>query len=96
MLTIGLSLLFLAVFYYVIDVKGYSKWAFFFVVIGLNSITIYMANRMINFAYTSEFLLTGVMNIAGDYSRVVLLGGILALEWYLLYFLYKKKIFLRV
>ena len=29
-------------FYYVIDVLGYKKWAFYFKVIGMNSILIYI------------------------------------------------------
>ena len=36
----GWSLLLLALFYAVIDVLGYRKWAFFFIVIGMNAITI--------------------------------------------------------
>jgi predicted acyltransferase len=39
----GVSFIFLAVFYYVIDVFGYKSWAFFFKVIGVNSILIYIS-----------------------------------------------------
>lgn len=95
-LTIGLSLILMSLFYFIVDVKGYSKWAFPFVLIGLNPITIYMAYSMVNFKYTSEYLLTGVMSIAGDFSNVILTVGVLGLEFLLLYFLYKRKIFLRV
>src|SRR5262249_1157066 len=45
----GWSLLLLAAFYWLIDVKGWTKWTFFFVVIGLNPITIYIADRIIDF-----------------------------------------------
>ena len=95
-LTIGLSLVFMAVFYFVIDVKGKSWWAFPFVIIGLNSITIYMLHRMVNFQYTAEFLLKGVLDITGDYSTIVLNFGIILLEWLLLLYLFKKRIFLKV
>jgi predicted acyltransferase len=95
-LTIGLSLIFMSVFYFIIDVQGYSKWSFPFVLIGLNPITIYMAHRMVNFEYSSEFLLNGLMNISGDFFGVILSLGVLALEFLLLYFLYKRRIFLRV
>lgn len=95
-LTIGLSLVFLSAFYFIIDVKGLSKWAFPFVVIGLNSITIYMGYHIIDFYKTSAYLLHGVMNLVGDYARVVQIIGVLALEIAVLYFLFKRKIFLRV
>ena len=96
LLTIGLSLIFMAVFYFIIDVKAYTKWSFPFILIGLNPITIYMAHRMVDFKYTSEYILTGIMGISGDFSMVILTLGVLGLQLLLLYFLYKRKIFLRV
>ena len=45
----GWSLLLLALFYTIIDVIGLRAWAFFFVVIGVNAITIYVAARIIPF-----------------------------------------------
>jgi len=95
-LTIGLSLLFVSGFYYVIDIKGFSKWSFPFLLIGLNPITIYMAHRMVDFRYTANFLLAGTMQIFESYAEVILVLGILGLEILLLYFLYKRKIFLKV
>jgi predicted acyltransferase len=93
---ISLSLIFLAGFYLVIDAWKIRFWTFPFVVIGLNSITAYMAERMIDFEYTSEFLLTGVMKLSGDFSGLVLATGVILLQWLLLFFLYKWKIFLKV
>lgn len=96
LLTVGLSLILLAVFYFIIDVKGKSAWSFVFVLIGLNSITIYMAHHIIDFKFTSEYLLHGVMSISGEFGDVFKYAGELTLEILLLYYLYKKKIFLRV
>ncbi len=92
----GISFLLLALFYLVIDVWKWRKWSFFFRIIGLNSITIYMGVRLIDFYHTSGFLLGGLASHAGDYGRVITIGGVIILEWLFLYFLYKKKIFLRV
>lgn len=44
----GLSLLLLSLFYYIIDILGYQQWAFFFRVIGMNSILIYMSSVFID------------------------------------------------
>ncbi|MHC4489661.1 MAG: hypothetical protein ACYSW7_10880 [Planctomycetota bacterium] len=47
--TAGLSLLLLALFYWLIDVRGYKKWAFFFIVIGANPITIFVLQSIVDF-----------------------------------------------
>jgi len=58
----GWSLIFLSVFYLVIDVAGYRKWAFPFVLIGVNSILIYLASEgMVDFQHNANFLLGGII-----------------------------------
>ena len=52
----GISMILMALFYYIIDIKGHRKWAFFFKVIGVNSIFIYMAPHFINFKFTTNAL----------------------------------------
>jgi len=93
----GWSLLLLSVFYTIIDVLGFKKWAFIYVVVGMNSIMIYLACRMINFGFTSRFLFGGIAKFVDEpFGPVLLAAGVLLLEWLFLYFLYRKKIFLRV
>jgi predicted acyltransferase len=92
----GLSAILLALFYLVIDVWKVRKWSFALRVIGLNSITIYLGSRMIDFDYTSKFWFGGLARLAGDAGVLVLLAGTIAVEWLVLYFLYKKNVFLRV
>ena len=59
----------------------------------MNSITIYLAVGIINFDELSK-LFTGWLALSvGDW--VIFLGAIVA-EWLFLYYLYLKKIFLRV
>lgn len=92
----GWSLLLLAVFYLVIDVWRFQSWAFFFVVIGSNSILIYMTQKMVDFQHTSEFLFGGVLGHTGNLQPLLSAIAYLAVEWALLYLLYRKRIFLRV
>ena len=93
----GLSMLLFAVFYLIIDVWNFRKWAFFFVVIGMNPITIYLARRMINFKWATEFFFGGFVEVLPEIWTPVINGiGITAVGWVFLYFLYKKKIFLKV
>jgi predicted acyltransferase len=93
----GISMILMAIFYYVIDVLGYKKWAFFFKVIGMNSILIYMSVVFINWSNTTSSLFQWLGQIVGEpYDVVVLLFCSLAVQWIFLYFLYKKELFLRV
>jgi predicted acyltransferase len=95
--TTGYSLLMLAVFYYIIDVKGYKRWTFFFRVIGMNSILIYISPIFINWDYTANGFFKWLAQLTGPtYGSVVLALCAIGIEWLFLYFLYKKKAFLRV
>ena len=93
----GLSLLLFSLFYLIIDVWNLRKWAFFFVVIGMNPITIYLANRIINFEDASKFLFGGVVELFPQTWAPFLSGlAYTAVGWIFLYILYRKKIFLKV
>ena len=96
LLTSGISLMLLSLFYFIMDVKGRRKGTFFFRVIGLNSITIYLGGRIIDFYYTSGFLLGWLAKPAGEWGQVIIILGMITVEWLFLYYLYKNKIFLRV
>jgi len=92
----GWSLLLVALFYWVIDVKGYRHWAFFFVVIGMNAITIYLLADVVNFDHLAGLLVQGIANHAGALKPVVLPIGIVGVEWLLLWFLYGHRIFFKL
>ncbi|MCF6356958.1 MAG: DUF5009 domain-containing protein [Draconibacterium sp.] len=96
MLTAGIGFLLIATFYYIIDVRKWDAWIFFFKVIGMNSITIYIGGRIIDFWHASGFLLGWLANPAGNFGDVIITVGVITLEWFFLYYLYKNKIFLRV
>ncbi|WP_426292122.1 acyltransferase family protein [Dyadobacter endophyticus] len=97
MLTSGMAFAMLALFYWIIDVKGYQKWAFFFRVIGLNSLVIYLAVRFVDFNESSRLLFAGIYKHAPENWHEVYnaLGGFV-LVWLFLYFLYRQKIFVKV
>ncbi|WP_419189446.1 acyltransferase family protein [Stieleria marina] len=92
----GWSLLLLSLFYAVVDVLAFHRLAFFWVVIGMNAITIYVGQRIVNFHDIAQFFFGGLANLAGESSGLVLLIGILAIKWLLLFFMYRHRIFLRV
>ena len=92
----GWSLLLLALFYWIIDVRGYQRWSFYFKVIGMNSITIYMVNRFFNFGVITKIFLHGLLPVFGHYRPIVWECSVIFTMWLFLYFLYRQKIFLRV
>jgi predicted acyltransferase len=97
LLTSGLGFLILALFYWVIDVKGYKKWTFFFKVIGMNSLTVYYAYHFVDFSKMSQMLIGGLYApLSEEWQPVIQALGALALVWLFLYFLYKKGIFIKI
>lgn len=93
----GYSLLLLSLFYYIIDIKGYKKWSFFFRVIGMNSILIYMSGHFIDWGYTTNALFKWLGQLFSEPVReIIMTACFVFVEWLFLYFMYKKKVFLRV
>jgi predicted acyltransferase len=93
----GWSLMLLSIFYFIIDVMGFKKWAFFFVVIGMNSILIYMSDQFINWRYSTEGIFQWLFQWVGEpVNALVFVLCYLAVKWVFLYFLYRKNVFLRV
>ncbi len=93
----GISLILLGLFYYVIDVLEYRKWAFFLRVIGMNSILIYISGHFINWAFTTNAFFQWLGQLLGKpFMAVALAICLVAVKWMFLYFMYRKKVFLRV
>jgi predicted acyltransferase len=92
----GCSLLLLALFYYLIDVRGWTKWSFPFVVIGSNAILIYILPLFVDFGGISRNLLGGALAGHKAYEGLGLAIGTMLIVWLFLYLLYRQKIFLRV
>ncbi len=97
LLTAGMATLFLAAFYGIIDVLRYRRWTFFFEVIGMNSITVYLLYRFIDFEKSAKMLFGGLyLQADAAWQSVFNALGALALIWGVLYFLYKKRIFIKI
>ncbi len=92
----GWSLLLLGLFYLLIDYKGYKKWAFPFVVVGKNAITIYVIQMLFDFGIIVDIFVHGFIKYFGVFKETFFFVCLVAVKWLFLYFLYKKKIFLKV
>ncbi len=97
LVTAGYSILLLTLFYGVVDVLRSLTWAKFFAVIGTNSIIVYLGSSIINWKYISQSFFGGIIKVAPQgWHDLVLFGGMLLLQWLVLYWLYCRKIFIKV
>ena len=91
------SFLMLALFYWIVDVKEWRRWTFYFRIIGMNSIAIYVLMMVGVLGLFTNFLFGGLGRWIGEpWSGAVMSVARLAVGWLILYFFYKKDIFLRV
>lgn len=91
------SLACFALFYYVIDVKGHRKWCFPLKVIGMNSITIYLLQKVVSIPFTNLFFFGGIAGLFSEpVGKVILAVGYVLICWLILYVFYRKDIFLKV
>lgn len=93
--TCGYSAILLSVFYLVMDVWQFRKWAKPLIWVGMNSIAIYLAANMVNFPRLARRLVGGAA-FFGSYGPVAIALGALGLELSLAWFLYRRKVFLRI
>jgi predicted acyltransferase len=85
-----------ALFYFIIDVKGIRKWSFWLKVIGMNSIAIYMAGHFINFEAIVNKLIFGLEQFTHAYYPFILSVGGMVLIYIIMYWMYKKGTFIKV
>lgn len=98
----GWCLLGLATCYYWIDILGHKRYLKFFTIVGMNSIFIYLFFEIVGHRWFNEYVGTIVNGVLHFTEMPALLIMIIAsvcifiLEWSLCYWLYRKKIFIRV
>jgi predicted acyltransferase len=97
----GWSLLFLAAFSWLIDLRGRTRWATPFMWIGSNALLIYLVSHLVDFRKVSAFFVGGPVATALDSFWPGLAGLALALTSIALCtalcgWLYVRKIFVRL
>lgn len=86
----------LAMFYLVVDIWGFRKWTFFFVVIGSNSIAVYMAAHLFDFRHIGNVFVGGLEKWVGPWNNVIQTLAAFIVIWLILFWMYRKKSFIRV
>jgi predicted acyltransferase len=97
LVTCGITTLLLASFYLIIDVWGYSKWAFFFTVFGVNSIAIYMMAHLFDFSLIGNILVGGLSSLfAPNVQDFIQAIAAMLVMWLIVYWMYRKKTFIKI
>lgn len=96
----GCVLLILSGFYALMEWKGWQRWAFPLMVVGMNSIAIYVMS------WTMEGFFLGAVNrhignaifgLLGPAFEATVRGAfVMAIFWIILHWMYRRKIFLRI
>jgi predicted acyltransferase len=97
----GWCLVTLALFYWFVDIQKNQQWTKMFVIVGMNSIFIYLFAGVLG-GWLSDFVhifndgFLGVLGLSPEALAVTNAIFALAIMWYLCYFLYRKKIFFKI
>ncbi|MFD0797250.1 acyltransferase family protein [Maribacter chungangensis] len=96
----GWSLIALALCYWLIDIKKYQKGVLYFAVVGMNPLFIYLFAHVGGADLIKKIVLpfsNALFGWTGELSAQIILSCIvLFLLWYICYWMYKKKIFIRI
>jgi predicted acyltransferase len=92
----GICYILLALFYWIIDIKGYKKWAHPFKIIGMNAIVAYFASHVLNFPAVANSLLFGLEKYAGPYYEMITTVGGFGILYFILWYMFKHNSFVKI
>ncbi len=86
-----------ALFYWFIDIRGYQRWSFPLVVVGMNSIAIYMAYQLTgSWIRSTGRTWLGNTLFEGPYGGLMQSLFVVGVLWSFCFWLYRRKIFLKI
>jgi predicted acyltransferase len=95
----GWCLLMLAFLFWLVDMKGYRRWAKLFVLFGLNPISIYLFSLLNGPRWLKTIVRPftfAVFSETGFTAPIATSVVVLLVECYVLYWLYRRKVFIRI
>ena len=95
LLSAGWACLMLLFFYWLIDVRGYRKWAFPLTVIGINAIFIYMFSSLIHLDPIVDVFTREIGRVWPNSELLFQQVAVLAVEWLILFWMYKRNVFVK-
>jgi predicted acyltransferase len=95
--SLGWVLVMLLAFYWLVEVQGYRKLMFPLVVVGMNSIFIYCLDILMDdWIGRAVGVFSGNYEFLGNWGPVAQATSVFLVMWYLCYWLYKRRIFVKI
>ena len=91
----GWACLMFLLFYWAIDVRGYRKGSLLFVVIGSNAVFIYMFTSIVPLRNWVSIFSKSIAGPSGHLELLLRAVVVLAVEWLMLFWMYRNKIFIK-
>ncbi len=88
------AVLMFLLFYWIVDVLGHRKWAFAFVVIGMNALAAYLCETVTRLSPIVGLFTKGPAEALGSVGPLFSALTFFAVEWLVLYWMYQRKLFL--
>ena len=92
----GWCFLLLAAFYWVIDARGWRRWAFPLLVIGTNAIAVYVSAHLFDFHLISDIFIGKLVPRLGSVGGLLSAFAAVLVPWLILLYMYRKKTFIRL
>lgn len=94
----GIAAALMSLLHLVVDVAGLQKWALPFRVVGLNALAAYLLIHIVNLQALSARLFSGTwaLFLSSDWQRAANATVALLLAWWFCWFLYKKRVFIKI
>ena len=87
----------LAALYWFIDVAGFRRWTLPLVVVGVNSLAMYLMSMLIKRWVADRIeVYFGDQVFAGDYGPMIQAASVFAVLWLVCLYLYRNKLFFRI
>jgi len=77
-------------------VKGYRRWAFGFIVIGMNAIAVYVATHVFDFRLVGNVFVGGLSDRLGAWNDFAQAGAAFIIVWLILFWMYRNKTFVKI
>jgi len=91
----GWACLMFLLFYWAIDVRGYRKGSLLFGVIGANAVFIYMFTSLVPLRRWVSICVQGLAGTTGQLEPLLRAVVVLVVEWLMLFWMYRHKIFIK-
>ena len=95
LMSAGCACLMFFCFFWVMDVRQHRKWAFPLVIIGMNAIFIYMFSSLIHLDPIVDVFTREIQGVSPNSVLLFQQVAVLAIEWLILYWMYKRKVFIK-